>query len=285
MWKKRKNFIITSIGVISGLLTIITFIWQVFDIQIKKINIVIDLNWFFGNTGKYLMIFTISLSFICVKILYKEFQKAKEKQKNILLHYNSILSILQKWAISDKNKENNYGLNIPSELIYEIKNLFKDTYNKPVNIQIKMIDPINPLSEQDEPFVRTHWSTENQALEEVPVIQRISENSDFINLLNEGTDFFTFSTKNKKLKNRYKSSNPRWMEQYSSCLVLPIRKAEKDGLIIIVGFLCLDSINPDTFNSEVNKIMVPMLQSITDYLYLIATLGIESLTKDLNQDE
>lgn len=75
------------------------------------------------------------------------------------------------------------------------------------------------------------------------------------------------------------------MKQYSSCLVLPIRKVEKDGLLKIVGFLCLDSINPNTFNSGINKLMVPMLQLITDYLYLIATLGIKSLTKDLNQDE
>lgn len=280
MWKKKKAFIITSIGVISGLLTIITFIWQVLDIQIKKINIVIDLNWFFGNTGKYLMIFSISISFICVRILYKEFQKAKEKQKSILLHYNSILSILQKWVISDKNKENYYGLHIPSELICEIKNLFKDIYNKPVNIQIKMIDP---LEKQNEPSVRTHWSTENQASEKIHVIQRIKENSDFSSLLSEGAQFFSFSTKNKKPRKIYKSSNPHWMEQYSSCLVLPIKKAKEDGLTKIVGFLCLDSIDPDTFNAEVNKLMLPMLESITDYLYLIATLGIESLTKDLKQ--
>lgn len=280
MWKKIRAVIITSIGVISSLLTIITFAWQVLDLQVKKINVVIDLNWLLGSTGKYLMIFSIFISFICARILYKEFQKAKEIQKTILLHYNSILSILQKWVISDKSKENEYELYIPSELIHEIKNLFKDIYNKPVNIQIKMIDT---PEEQENASVRTRWSTETP-YERVDVIQRIKNDSEFCSILSDGIPFFSFSTKDKKLKNKYKSSDPHWRYRYSSCLVLPIKKPKKDGATKIVGFLCLDSIDPDTFNSETNKLMVPMLESITDYLYLIitlGTLGIQSSTKDI----
>lgn len=276
MWKRRKTFIITTIGVISGLLTIISFIWQVLDIQIKKINIIIDLNWLFGDVGKYIMIFTILISIICIRILCKEFQKAKKIQKIILLHYNSILSILQKWIICDRNKRNNYGLNIPSELIEEIKLLFKDVYNKTVNIQIKMIDSTEV---QKNPYVRTYWSTENHTSNKIAKIERIKDNSEFDNLIKDGAHFFSFSTKYKKLKNKYKSSDSRWMYKYASCLVLPIKKAKEDGLTEIVGFLCLDSMDTDTFSLEVNKLIVPMLDSLTGYLYLIATLGVEELSK------
>ena len=49
MWKKIKDFIVVAIGVISGILTIISFIWLVLDVKIEKLNLVIDLNFFFVN--------------------------------------------------------------------------------------------------------------------------------------------------------------------------------------------------------------------------------------------
>ena len=53
MWKKIKDFIVVAIGVISGILTIISFIWLVLDVKIEKLNLVIDLNFFFVNINEY----------------------------------------------------------------------------------------------------------------------------------------------------------------------------------------------------------------------------------------
>lgn len=53
----------------------------------------------------------------------------------------------------------------------------------------------------------------------------------------------------------YMSSNPNWRKEYSSSLVLPIKKANESGVTDIVGFLCLDSLDADTFNEEVNRLI------------------------------
>ena len=62
MWKKIKDFIVVAIGVISGILTIISFIWLVLDVKIEKLNLVIDLNFFFGNIDIVLLNITVRRS-------------------------------------------------------------------------------------------------------------------------------------------------------------------------------------------------------------------------------
>ena len=77
----------------------------------------------------------------------------------------------------------------------------------------------------------------------------------------------------------YMSSNPNWRKEYSSSLVLPIKKANDSGVTDIVGFLCLDSLDADTFNEEVNRLIVPLLDTITGYLYLVLESGIKYINE------
>lgn len=83
-----KKIIVTAIGVISGILTIIQFIWAVMDIQINKISIIIDLNYFIikGINGVLLLI-TLAIFILCIGILYrmnKSNKKIQEELKRIV---------------------------------------------------------------------------------------------------------------------------------------------------------------------------------------------------------
>lgn len=79
----------------------------------------------------------------------------------------------------------------------------------------------------------------------------------------------------------YLSFNPNWKREYFSFLVLPIKKANESGEMDIVGFLCLDSLDADTFKEEVNRLIVPLLDTITGYLYLV----LESEIKYINESD
>lgn len=94
MWKKIKDFIVVAIGVISGILTIISFIWLVLDVKIKKLNLIIDLNFFFGNINIVLFLVTMIISLFSILLLRKEKVKNMKMRDEILLQYNKVLSTI-----------------------------------------------------------------------------------------------------------------------------------------------------------------------------------------------
>lgn len=275
MWKKIKDFIVVAIGVISGILTIISFIWLVLDVKIEKLNLVIDLNFFFGNINIVLFLVTMIISLFCIWLLRKEKVKNMKMRDEILLQYNKVLSTIQKWFLMSLEKGSGSYQKIAYEIIYEIRFLFKEIYNKTIRVQIKMIQEGQGV----DACVQTLCSTQEKLMPVQLSMQKIKENSDFLQLLQTGGRYFSFSIKNRKSANMYMSSNPNWRKEYSSSLVLPIKKANESGVMDIVGFLCLDSLDADTFNEEVNRLIVPLLDTITGYLYLVLESGIKYINE------
>ena len=275
MWKKIKDFIVVAIGVISGILTIISFIWLVLDVKIEKLNLVIDLNFFFGNIDIVLFLVTMIISLFCIWLLRKEKVKNMKMRDEILLQYNKVLSTIQKWFLMSLEKGSGSYQKIAYEILYEIRFLFKEIYNKTIRVQIKMIQEGQGV----DACVQTLCSTQEKLMPVQLSMQKIKENSDFLQLLQTGGRYFSFSIKNRKSANMYMSSNPNWRKEYSSSLVLPIKKANESGVTDIVGFLCLDSLDADTFNEEVNRLIVPLLDTITGYLYLVLESGIKYINE------
>lgn len=271
MWKKIKDFIVVAIGVISGILTIISFIWLVLDVKIEKLNFIIDLNFFFGNINIVLFLVTMIISLFCIWLLRKEKVKNMKMRDEILLQYNKVLSTIQKWFLMSLEK----GSGSYQKIAYEIRFLFKEIYNKTIRVQIKMIQERQGV----DACVQTLCSTQEKLIPVQLSMQKIKENSDFLQLLQTGGRYFSFSIKNRKSANMYMSSNPNWRKEYSSSLVLPIKKANESGVMDIVGFLCLDSLDADTFNEEVNRLIVPLLDTITGYLYLVLESGIKYINE------
>lgn len=270
MLKKIIDFIVVAIGVVSGILTIISFIWLILDVKIEKFNLVIDLNVFFANINIALFFVTMIIFLICIWILSNENKKRMKMRDDVLLHYNKILWIIQNGFLMRLEKGSDSYQKIVYEIICEIKLLFKVIYNKTIRIQIKMIQEGQGM----EAYVQTICSTQ----EPLKPMQKVKENSYFFELFKTGKRYFSFSIKDKKNIYKYMSSNPNWKAEYASSLVLPIKKAHKSGTTDIVGFLCLDSLDIYAFTKDVNTLIVPLLDTITGYLYLI----LESKIKDIN---
>lgn len=82
MVKKVFTFIIAAIGVVSGIMTIISFVWMVADIKIEKINIVLDFNFLFGKLG--IWIFGLAMAVSISSITYLIIQRRWEREKKEL---------------------------------------------------------------------------------------------------------------------------------------------------------------------------------------------------------
>ncbi len=271
MWKKIKDFIVVAIGIISGILTIISFIWLVLDVKIKKLNLVIDLNFFFENINIALFLVIMIICLFYIGLMRKEEVKNMKMWDEILLRYNKVLSTIQKWFLISLEK----GSDSYQKIAYEIRSLFKEIYNKTIRVQIKMIQEGQGV----DAYVQTLCNTQEKLMPMQLSMQKIKENSDFLQLIQTGEGYFSFSKKSKKSTNMYMSSNPNWREKHLSTLVLPIKKANENGMMDIVGFLCLDSSDADTFNEEVNRLIIPLLDTITGYLYLILESGIKHINE------
>lgn len=270
MWKIVRDFIAVIIGIVSGILTVISFVWSVLDVRIEKLNIVVDLNYVLGNANTLLILFAIMLVCLLYTLqLWRGKIKSKKISESILLQYNHIISIFQKNLFGESADKQ--GLGYLREIIEQIQFLFKRIYNKSIRVQIKMILEGNES-------VKVLCSTQAEI---EPYEQKIKENSEFISLCEKGDGFFSFSTKNKKSARRYFSSDPKWNHKYASLLVLPIKKAQENGATEIVGFLCLDSINNDTFNEKVRYLLVPLLDTISGYLYLAMRAGAKELKREI----
>lgn len=274
---KLKTIIITSIGVISGILSIITFIRDIFKINIQPIVITIDLNWIFGSDNKILGIIILLVFIVCMFLLYVNCKKNRKIRNDILLHYNSILSILYHWVLCDKN---DHGLGIPSELILEIKSLFQVVTNKPIDVQIKLIDVFRTKNAS---YMRTYWTTKANMSDNFK-IEKIENNSDFFRLVMREKGYVVFTRKKKQQKDIHKIFNPKWNYKKCSCLVLPIKTINKDkkNTVEVVGFLYIDSSDANAFSFGVRKALLPILKIITGYLYLIIKLYVEDMGKDNN---
>ncbi len=271
LWKKVKNFIVTTIGVVSGILGIFSFVGINFDIKFKNLNLVLDLKFLVGHINGFLAIITMTICVCCISFLHKEKMKNKLMRDQILLQYNRILAIIQKWFLANWCKGNGNSREIVFKIISEIKDLFMKIYNKTVNVQVKTIQGKCTA----EAYIQTLCSTQgcSRALQEG--WSKIKDNSDFFELVEKVGRYFSFSIKDKKRKGTYISSNPHWRMEYSSSLVIPIKKANENGMVDIVGFLCLYSLATDAFNEDVKKLMLSLLETITGYLYLILELGIK----------
>lgn len=188
MWKKIKDFIVVAIGVISGILTIISFIWLVLDVKIEKLNLVIDLEFFFGNINIVLFLVTMIISLFCIWLLRKEKVKNMKIRDDILLQYNKVLSTIPKWFLMSLEKGSGSCQKISYEIMYEIRFLFKEIYNKTIRVQIKMIQE----GQGENVCVQTLCSTQGKLMLEQLSLQKIKENSDFYNCCKQEKDILVF---------------------------------------------------------------------------------------------
>lgn len=262
MWKKLLNITVIIIGLVSGIMTIISFIWLVLDIKIEPISLVIDFNVPLNASG---IISSVAIFFCCMLFLRKEKIRNKKRQEEILSHYNRALSIVQRWFLVNLQNINSIDdkQTLVSEVTEQIKRFFKEIYKKTISVHIKIIRG----TQNEDYYAQTFCSTDSFTVAH-DSREPLKENTAFNSLFETGKVYFHYSTKHKTMPNYYITSDHRWFQKYSSLLVLPIKGVRENGEEII-GFLWLDSIDPRTFDKETIKLMIPLLNTAVAYLYLV----------------
>lgn len=267
MKKRIGSYLINTISIISGILTIITFWTSVFNISFKKINIIIDLNYFFGRWS--LWIFIIALTILVFSILVKLNLKKREllERENFFVEFSQLLLFLQKNCKIRVMSGTSEADKFMQEALDKITRILSVYGKGLVYANLKSV-----IDQDGEKYVKTQWESSNvRSLDNNNGLQKINDNTIFYNLIKGKRSYSCLSTNNKLLNKFYKISDKNWRRKYSSTLVVPIKKVDDDK-DIFVGFLCLYSIDKDVF--EVNRtLIISMVQTIASYLGLILTIN------------
>ena len=264
MKKKIGTYLINTIGVVSGILTIIMFVTSVFNISFEKIYITIDLNYFLEKWS--IWIFVIALILLIISILIKLNIKKKEvvAKEYFFLKFNELLLFIQK-SHSLQDRTNGLEFDIFMQEVLERMRRIISIYSKrPVNTKVMLI-----LEQNGEQFVKTRWlsSSTQERGSELAKFHKISDNTSFSSLLKGKGSYFCYSTKDRIFDKLYKTSDEKWRQKYSSLLVLPIKQM-RDNEEKVIGFLSLDSIDPNVFDINAD-IVIAMVQTIVSYLGVV----------------
>ena len=152
-------------------------------------------------------------------------------------------------------------------------------------------------------FCRSTNSQDRGTTDKDTVI-RLKEKTYFLEILdkNNKKDYFyqgnllLYDESARKIGRTYHNSNEKWQEYYIGTLVVPIRiefkllyHQKKNDAYHIIGFLCIDSLDPDAFTSRQERYNVDVVRSFADAIYILlsqyrhylAKFEKEDATKDL----
>ena len=277
-----KKIIVTAIGIISGILTIIQFIWAVMDIKTNKISIIIDLNYFIKGINGVLFSIPFAIFVLCIGILYRMNKSNKKIQEELMLYYSEILSIIQEWFSEERWKDANIKSEpiivtkgILFQCIHVLKNMFKDVFNKSVNVKIQIIREADGL----DPTLSTICNTdEREAFGErdEQYVIKVKDNTAYYSLVVNGGRFFEYSSKNDKNASTYFTSDPNWRRMYSSLIVVPMIRSKKAGKEVVQGFISISSIDKDAFNPDIKRLSIPIVETLAGYLLIIIISSMNS---------
>lgn len=238
MLKKIINYIALVIGIISGIMTIISFLWLVLDIEIRKLQIKIDLNLVYVNI-LILLIGFFSLMLISVIYLIKSKFTERMKMKIILMRYRDTIYEIKSWIVKklDNNIEINEDDTIISTITSNMVYIFENVLNKKIELTVHIFP--------DDLHMR--------AIEHVICI--------------------LYHTKfNQKFNNMHFNLD-KWNRENKSVLEIPIFNIEENGNIDkIKGYIEFKSLKGDVLPLNMRKKIIPLLESISDFLFLVLNM-------------
>lgn len=266
MKKKIGIYLVNTIGVVSGILTIITFMASVFDISFQKIYINIDINYFLGDWS--ILIFAIAFIILIVSILIKLNIKKKEvlAKESFFMEFGELLQFIQKFY-GLQNRMNNFDIDLFMIGVLERMRKIISIYSKrPITAKVMTI------SEQNgEQIMKTRWISSSIATPSVEMgkLYRISENTKFGNWIKDkmNNSYFYISGKDRVYDGLYKNSKLMLKQKHSSLLVVPIKKI-KENEEKVVGFLSLDLSDKNVFDIN-GGIVISMAQTVVSYLGVV----------------
>jgi hypothetical protein len=258
MRKSVWEHIIIAIGVVSGIMTIISFLWLVLDVKISKIQVVLDFSFIFGKLGLWIFIFALVICTSSIIFLYLKQVVNKKKYNNLLLQYNRILKTLAEQLIQS-------SVCVESQMVVilkELKPFFDSIFRKPVNIGIKKI-----VTRDGKQYVMNVCNVRDDLKRGNTTLYELLNNTLLYKLYHkkEKNPFILMSDHEGDQIFTYKGKS---VQRYKSYMVLPINGSSEKGDSVVVGFLTLDSLESKAFVEKNLFIVLPLLSTIAVYLYL-----------------
>lgn len=133
-------------------------------------------------------------------------------------------------------------------------------------------------------FCRSSNSSSNRKDYEISHNIVLSENTDYIEILNDNNSKNYFYEQNlslydqhlQKMGRRYKNSNVDWNNYYVGTIVVPIRIETKKlchkknpNSYHVIGFLCLDSKSYDAFDVRYENYYTGIAKAFSDLIYIL----------------
>lgn len=260
MKKKIGIYLINIIGIVSGILTIITFLSSICGFKFKKIYITIDINIFLKKWSVWIFIsaFIILIFSLLVKIKINRIESAKKDY--FIKELNNILSDLYEYSQYNKRKHDKDLNDFVIDVLAKLNNIISIYTARPIYLRLMMIE------DKEKKYVKEKYSSADNWQENGDALHKISDNTAFYFLMGGDGEYFCYSIKDRIFEKFYKTSDINWRRKYSSLLTVPIKSCgEKDD---IIGFLCLYSIDKNVF--DINSGVI--ITSVKTISFLLGTI-------------
>ena len=279
-------WIINLITILSGILTVVSFVFGFFSI--KKFNIYVRC-----------IFLILTLFLILLFFQLKKYQKLDiMRLKAVSFNYHKLLHSSRDlyFNVLKQHKNNNqniqdlgmYYKNQLSKILNYLCDIMETYCGQEIFSCIKMIVPSN-INDIDKIELMTLCRSDNsdtmRGNYENKLIKLI-DNTDFIDIIdtNSGSNLNYFYKTNliqydKDLRKEgkiYKNSNPNWQNDYIGTIVVPIQIEHKflydtlqENSYNVIGFLCIDSKSESAFLKRQERYNVDIVKSFADIIYVL----------------
>ena len=292
--KRVPDSVQNAIGLISGIITIITAITTVIGIVIALTKGSFSISAINKPYVAVVVVCAMNVFLLNKTIKYRKIQaqtrEVFSKSYYTLLHdYRNLKGELE---VSEYNKYAVYHqiVNFLTNTLDSLCSIFNILTRQEVSACIKIIEPSNNLeyltakvktfcrskNSDSRRFQYDNDSTRNETI--------ICKNTDFNSIVQPGKtvscfykrDLEAYQKQHQDTDDEYLNSNPEWKKYYKATIVVPIRIANKRNANVesqdsytILGFLCIDSLSTHAFEESQEKYYTRIVKAYAALLYSV----------------
>lgn len=254
------------------------------------------INTHIGSNGCIIIVVVLNLLLVANIFVFVEKTAGKKANKathfivgykKVLEHYTNHLMDYEDACKQITTVEELYGAtsNCLKALVDDVSDVLSKTTGKKVRACIKAFpekyEHHDTFQMELMTFCRSDKTLVESAMERTGRVP-VHKNTDF-KLIMVGTyPYFAFNNlKNfqKETKTEYENSTEKWEKKYIATIVFPISKhistyRGKDSFEVL-GFLCVDTLNPQAFSGDVGPMCIDFVASLSYLLYTILDKAVQ----------
>ena len=285
-FERIPNWVINFITIISGLITVITFIISIFSKNYKLINNFLVISLCFIIICLLMRIRkSNNLRFDSYKSVSFNYHKLTHHTRD--LYFDVMRSHKKNTLTNVKNLNDLYAINCEQILDYLcdiLSSYCKQDINACIKIITKHDDNIKNVKLKT--FCRSKNSKSSRGNYEGNDELSLYDNTDFCDIFNiddnNGKNYFyqrnleEYDKQLRKIGREYKNSNKHWREDYIGTIVVPIQlehaklySSAKEEHYNLLGFVCVDSLSDSAFLERHETFNTDIVKSFADIIYIL----------------